>query len=70
MGATGIFWAELGEKRDEIDRLNAKLKKQEAIIAAAVRAKRTLKECSRITAGGSDEEVEALVEAVEAYEKE
>ena len=40
------------------------------VIKAAVRAKRTLKECSRITAGGSDEEVEALVASVEAYEKE
>jgi len=40
------------------------------IISAAVRAKRTLKECSRITAGGSDEEIDALVEAIEAYEKE
>lgn len=42
---------------------------ERAVIEAAKRAKRTLKECVRVTTGGSNEEVNSLVEAVEALEE-
>lgn len=41
-------------------------KEERAVIEAARRALRTLRDCSRITAGGSDEEIDSLVKAVEA----
>jgi len=40
------------------------------VVRAAKRAKRTLKECVRITAGGSDEGLDSLVKAIEDWERE